>query len=127
MEADGTGSWWVKHAWILNGEGYVNCELRSQEAYDDCVYVEGVLLEDGLSMQVGAVEEGMEGFFNVRTPLLNEDPIAYRVTRYEPANPDAETGEIDLNPTAQWELIWHCEAEPSALDNQIRSCPVIND
>lgn len=127
MAADGTGSWWVKHAWTLGGEGYVNCELRSQEAYNDCFYVEGVLLEDGLSMQVGAVEEGMEGFFNIRTPLLDEDPIGYRVTRYEPANLDAEAGEVDLTPTAQWELIWRCEEEPSALDNQMRSCPVIHD
>ena len=127
MESDGTGSWWVKHARIVGGEGYINCELRAQEEYNDCVYVEGVLLADGLSMQVGAVEEGMEGFFNIRTPPLEEDPILYRVTRYEPANLDPEAGAIDLTPTAQWELIWRCEEEPSALDNRVRSCPAIND
>jgi pimeloyl-ACP methyl ester carboxylesterase len=127
MEADGTGSWWVKHAWILGGEGYMNCELRAQEEYNDCVYAEGVLLEDGLSMQVGAVGEGMEAFFNIRTPLLDEDPILYRVTRYEPANLGAEADEIDLTPTAQWELIWRCEEVPSPLDNQVRSCPTINN
>ncbi|MEO1290510.1 MAG: haloalkane dehalogenase, partial [Chloroflexota bacterium] len=31
MEADGTGEWWIKHAWTLGGEGYMNCEAVSQE------------------------------------------------------------------------------------------------
>ncbi|NJL54556.1 hypothetical protein HC928_04675 [bacterium] len=122
MEADGTGSWWVKHAWTLGGEGYLNCELHSQQEYNDCIYVEGVLLDDGLSMRVGPVEEGLEGFFNVRTPLLAEHPIAYQVTRYEPT-----ASEMDQTPTAQWVLIWQCQEVPSALDNQVRPCPAIQN
>lgn len=121
MEADGTGEWWVKHAWILGGEGYLNCELRSQKEYKDCIQVEGELLEDGLSMKIGGVEEGQG--FNIRTPLLNEEPIAYQVTRYGPANTDADAGEIDLTPTRKFALIWKCVEEASAFDNQARSCP----
>jgi len=125
MEADGTGEWWVKHAWILGGEGYDNCELRPQAEYNDCFWVEGELLEDGLSMKVGATEEG-SGFYNIRTPLLDEDPIAYQVTRFAPKNSDADAGEIDLTPTEQFVLIWECVEEASAFDNQARSCPVVN-
>lgn len=127
MESDETGAWWIKHAWVLGGEGYMNCEAKPQEEYNDCGWAEGVLLDDGLSMKVGLIEEGMGGFYNIRTPLLDEDPIAYQVTRYAPANLDAEAGEVDLTPTEQFVLIWHCEEEASAFDNQVRACPVIND
>ena len=123
MEADGTGEWWVKHAWILGGEGYDNCELRPQKEYNDCFWVEGELLDDGLSMKVGATEESVKGFYNIRTPLLDENPIAYQVTRFAPKNTDPEAGEIDLTPTEQFVLIWECEEEPSAFDNRARSCP----
>lgn len=126
-EADGTGAWWVKHAWILGGEGYDNCELKLAETYDDCFWVEGVLLEDGLSMKVGSVDPETHGFFNVRTPLLDETPVRYQVTRFEPKNTDPEAGEIDLTPTAQWVLIWDCVEEASAFDNRVRSCPAIQD
>ena len=126
-EADGTGEWWVKHAWILDGEGYDNCELRPQKEYNDCMYAEGVLMEDGLSMKVGIVELGLEGFFNIRTPLLDEDPIRYKVTRFAPKNLDETVGEVDLTPTQQWELIWECEEEKSAFDNRARECPKLQD
>lgn len=123
MEADGTGEWWVKHAWILGGEGYENCELRPQAEYNDCAWVEGVLLEDGLSMKVGITELDKKGFYNIRTPLLDKNPISYKVTRFEPKNDDPDAGEIDLTPTEQWVLIWECEEEPSAFDNRARQCP----
>ncbi len=58
MEADGTGGWWTKHAWVLGGEGFESCETKSEETYDDCFWVEGELLEDGLSMKIGGLEEG---------------------------------------------------------------------
>lgn len=35
MKADGMAKWWIKHSWILVGEGYENCEARPQEIYDD--------------------------------------------------------------------------------------------
>lgn len=111
-EADGTGAWWVKHSWIVDGEGYDNCELMPpQEVYDSCGWVEGILLDDGLSMQVGN-----ERLYNIRVPLLDADPITYQVTRYE-----VEDGES--TPTAGFDLIFDCVEEPSALDNQTRPCP----
>lgn len=126
-EADGTGAWWVKHSWILGGEGYDNCELKLAETYDDCFWVEGVLLEDGLSMKIGGVDPESQGFFNIRTPLLDESPVRYQVTRFGPKNSDPEAGEIDLTPTAQWVLVWDCVEGVSAFDNRVRSCPVIEN
>ncbi|MEO1287571.1 MAG: hypothetical protein AAFV93_07370, partial [Chloroflexota bacterium] len=93
--------------------------------YDNCFWVEGELLDDGLSMQIGGIEEN-EGFFNIRSLLLDEDPIAYQVTRYAPTNLDPEVGEIDTTPTIQFILTLYCEEVSSPFDNQVRACPVIN-
>lgn len=123
--ADGSGDWWIKHSWVLGGEGYDNCEARPQENYDDCFWVEGELLDDGLSMKVGGIEESAESFYNIRTPLLDEEPIRYQVTRFAPKNADPNVGEIDLTPTEQFVLDWGCEEEASAFDNQARACPEI--
>ncbi len=79
-EDDGTGSWWVKHSWVLGGEGYDNSELKPQEHYES-LYVEGNLLEDGLTMNVGD-PEGQWGY-NLRIPVLTGNKITYRVSRYE--------------------------------------------
>ncbi len=127
MEADGTGEWWVKHSWILGGEGYDNCELRPQENYDDCFWVEGELLEDGMTMQIGGIDEDLQGFYNQRKPLLDQSPIAYQVVRYEPKNNDPNAGEIDLTPVEVFTLIWECEEEPSAFDNLARECPKLQN
>lgn len=107
-EADGTGQWWVKHSWVVGGEGYQNWELAPQEEYGDGAWVEGDFADDGLSMRVSA--EG--GFYNIRTPLLDVDPVAYEVTRH---NPDDTVG---------WVITFECSDEPSAFDNQTRPCPV---
>ncbi len=123
MKADGTGEWWVKQTWVLGGEGYDNCELKPLENYYDCFWAEGVLLDDGMSMQVGAVEESLNGFYNIRTPLLDEQPITYQVTRFEPKNDDPTAGDIDLTPTEQLVLTFECEEEVSAFDNRARECP----
>jgi len=123
MEADGTGDWWVKHAWILDGEGYENCELKPQEDYDDCFWVEGKLMEDGLSMHVGGVDLESGGFFNIRTPIFDEDDVTYKVTRFSPTNLDPDAGEIDLIPKSDFVLDWECEEKSSPIDNRVRSCP----
>ncbi|MGB0383512.1 MAG: hypothetical protein ACPGWR_01700 [Ardenticatenaceae bacterium] len=125
MEADGTGEWWVKHAWILGGEGYDNCELRPQEEYNDCGYAEGVLLDDGLTMQVGIIDADTGAWMgNHRTPVFHEDgEVTYRVTRLSPINLDPNAGEIDLTLKTDFVLDWECEEEPSAFDNRARSCP----
>jgi hypothetical protein len=108
--ADGSGAWWVKHSWIVDGEGYNNCPLSSEESYL-CFWVEGVLLEDGLSMKIGGTEGFTQNFYNIRTPLLDEDPITYQITRYTP-DPD-------------FVLSLDCIEEVSAFDNQTRPCPVL--
>ncbi len=126
MEADGTGEWWVKHAWVIGGAGYDNCELRPQESYDDCLYAEGVLLDDGLTMKVGGIFDAETGAWagNHRTPVFHEDgDVTYQVTRLSPTNLDPNSGEIDLTLKTDFVLDFSCEEEPSALDNLIRECP----
>ena len=125
MEADGTGEWWVKHAWILGGEGYDNCELRPQESYDDCGYAEGVLLDDGLTMQVGIIDADTGAWMgNHRTPVFHEDgAVTYKVTRLSPINLDPNAGEIDLTLKTDFVLDFTCEEESSAFDNLVRECP----
>jgi len=108
MEDDGTGAWWVKHSWILGGEGYENCELRPEENYDDCFWEEGEVLDDGLTMKIGGVAMDSGEFLNTRTPVFNEDKVTYRVTRFGPKNADPDAGEIDLTPTEQFVLTWDC-------------------
>lgn len=125
MEADGTGEWWVKHAWVLGGEGYDNCELRPQESYDDCLYAEGELLDDGLTMKVGGFLDTDTGVWigNHRTPVFNEGKVTYRVKRLSPTNLDPNAGEIDLTLKTDFVLDWTCEKEASAFDNLVRECP----
>ncbi len=114
LDADkGTGAWWVKHSWVLGGEGYENCEMQPEKDYDDCLWVEGVLLEDELTMQVGN-----DAFFNRRRPLLDEDPVRYEVVRYGP--PESAP---DAAPEAQFTLTFDCLDEASAFDGRARPCP----
>ena len=130
MEADGTGEWWVKHAWVLSGEGYDNCELKPQESYDNCFYAEGVLLDDGLTMKVGAILDPDTGAWigNHRTPVFHEDgTVTYRVTRFSPTNFNPNAGEIDLTLKTDFVLEWTCEEEASAIDNLVRECPFTNN
>lgn len=126
MEADGTGEWWVKHAWILGGDGYDNCEMSPQESYDDCIWVKGVLLDDGLTMQVGGIIDAETGAWsgNHRSPVFHDDgTVTYTVTRLAPTNLDPEAGEIDLTLKADWVLELTCEEKVSAFDNRARECP----
>ena len=128
MESDGTGEWWVKHAWTLGGEGYENCELPPQENYDDCFWVEGVLLDDGLTMEIGGIIDADTDAWagNRRIPLFQDDgTVTYSVTRLEPANLDPHAGEIDLTLEESFVLEWTCEEEVSAFDNRARECPKV--
>lgn len=130
MESDGTGEWWVKHAWILGGEGYDNCELPPQEHYDDCFWVEGVLLDDGLTMEIGGIIDADAGGWggNHRTPVFHDDgTVTYSVTRLEPTNLDPNAGEIDLTLEKGFVLEWTCEEEVSAFDNRARECPKVEN
>ena len=134
MESDGTGEWWVKHAWTLGGEGYDNCELPPQENYDNCFWVEGILLDDGLTMEIGGIidadadaDAGAWGG-NHRTPVFHDDgTVTYNVTRLEPTNLDPNAGEIDLTLEKGFVLEWTCEEEVSAFDNRARECPKVQN
>lgn len=123
MEADGTGAWWVKHSWVLGGEGYDNCELRPAETYDNCFWVEGDLMDDGLTMKIGGVGPDGNEYFNTRVPVLNEDEVIYVINRFGPTNTDPNAGEIDLSPTVQFVVTGECQEKASAFDNVTRSCP----
>ena len=113
--SDGTGEWWVKHSWILGGEGYFNCPIQPQESYDNCFWVEGEVAEDGVSIQVGGVEPGDEDYFNVRGPVFGSSPIEYDLARFEPA-------EDGSGPVETFTLTWQCEEAVSAFDGSARTC-----
>ena len=104
---DGSGAWWIKHSWILDGEGYFNCEARPQETYDDCADVEGIMLDDGITMKIATLDMV---FYNTRKPILDTTPSTYEVVRYE-------------NDTEQFRLIFECSETQSAFDGQARPCP----
>jgi hypothetical protein len=52
-EADGTGTWWVKHP-ILGPEGYYNWVAMTSDYSFGGQYTEGYLLEDGVTMMLRA-------------------------------------------------------------------------
>jgi len=106
-EADGTGEWWVKHSWIVGGDGYQNWELAPKESYGNGAWVEGDLADDGVSMRVSTPN----GFYNIRTPLLDVDPVSYEVIRHGPDD------------VIDWVTTFECSEQPSALDNTTRPCP----
>lgn len=111
--SDGTGGWWVKHAWIVDGADYLNCELPPQQqlSYQGCFPIRGVLQDDGLGIELGH-PDGEGPWYNVRTPLLDETTITYTVTRYVPGNPEPVTV-----------LNLRCVEAASPLDDRIRPCP----
>jgi len=126
MEADGTGEWWVKHSWIVGGEGYENVELGVAEEYES-IYVEGDLLEDG-SIRIGGVGPEDAGYFNIRDPQLDASPYELTVTRYRPANDDPAAGEIDLTPVPLPNpQTLQCTEGISALDGSARGCPTVQE
>lgn len=120
-KADGDGAWWVKHSWILGGEGYCNTELAPKDVYAECQPVLGTLLEDKLTMKIGWQPDASanvgEGY-NLRVPIIDGDEVRYRVTRFQPdeGNPLGE-------PVEQWVLDWECRNEESAFDGVARGCP----
>ncbi|WP_163930974.1 hypothetical protein [Paraferrimonas sp. SM1919] len=106
QQAEGTGSWWVKHEWNLNDQTteFKMCNLGVSEHYH-CGMVKGFVLEDGLTMQVGT-----ETNYNLRTVYLEQDPVRYSVTLKQATFPAME-------------LLWDCAETASALNGKIRNCP----
>ena len=121
--ADGNGAWWVKHSWVLGGEGYQNWELKPKKNYGDGKYVEGILLEDGLTMKIGIKEDSIFNNFNLRMPILDKysGQVNYQVVRYESSD---KTGSI---PEEKFKLIWKCKKRKSPFDNSIRTCPRLTE
>lgn len=121
--ADGNGAWWVKHSWVLGGEGYQNWELKPKNNYGDGNYVEGILLEDGLTMKIGIKEDSIFNNFNLRMPILDKysGQVNYQVVRYESSD---KTGSI---PEEKFKLIWKCKKRKSPFDNSIRTCPRLTE
>lgn len=119
-EPDGSGAWWVKHSWVLNGEGYENSELKPMEFYPSA-YVEGELLSDGITMKVGNPEWG----HNLRYPVYGKDDtdVSYRVQRFTAIQ--EKDGTYSYEPG--FDLIWSCKNEISAFDGMKRTCPKAND
>lgn len=105
--ADGTGSWWVRHSWVDGGAPYLNCPLQSAETYD-CINTTGAIQEDGLTKILRAM--GIDNF-NERVPMIDEDPITYRL--------------IQHTPEPQPALFYECTQEASALTNEVRPCPTV--
>ena len=123
MKADGTGAWWVKHSWVLDGEGYTNWELKPREDYGEGDWVEGKLLEDGMTMKCGLTEASKSSLYNLRRPIFDNHPITYQIIRYAPKNDDPKNGPIDMTPTVQFSLDFKCKSEKSAFNNLVRTCP----
>ena len=121
--ADGNGAWWVKHSWVLGGEGYQNWELKPKKNYGDGNYVEGILLEDGLTMKIGIKEDSIFNNFNLRMPILDKysGQVNYQIVRYESSD---KTGSI---PEEKFKLIWKCKKRKSPFDNSIRTCPRLTE
>ena len=121
--ADGNGAWWVKHSWVLGGEGYQNWELKPKKNYGDGNYVEGILLEDGLTMKIGIKEDSIFNNFNLRMPILDKysGQVNYQVVRYESSD------KTDSIPEEKFKLIWKCKKRKSPFDNSIRTCPRLTE
>jgi hypothetical protein len=118
--SDGTGAWWVEHSWVLDGEGYRNCQLMPPPAtvldYDtDCVPVIGQWQDDELTMHVGpATATGdIAGIYNERRPLLDRDPVTYWINRVD-TRADAAPFTIEFTCAPD---------EPSPLDGFVMACP----
>ncbi len=113
-ESDGTGEWWVKHSWELDGKGYTNWELKPEEDYGQGTWVEGILLEDGITMKIGTLNDGeILWGFNIRKPIFGDNKLSYEVIRWEYENNESEANKV-------FTLKWHYKTKESAFDNQAR-------
>ena len=113
----------MKHSWVVDGEGYRNCELTPLEDYGEGTWATCELLEDGLTVRMSG-DFGFDEFYgNLRKPLLSMGPIAYEVARYEPKNLDSDAGPIDYISTPRFTPIMECRQEKNAFDGRARWCP----
>ncbi|MEO1253353.1 MAG: hypothetical protein AAFY41_00525, partial [Bacteroidota bacterium] len=86
----GGGSWWVKHSWVVDGEGYQNWPLDQFAIdYGPGTYAEGILMEDGLSVKIGDLDVSETGSYNIRQPITDTNPVSFHISSY----PDAGSAE----------------------------------
>ena len=117
--SDGSGTWWVKHSWVLGGVGYQNWELKPKKNYGDGQYVEGILLEDGFTMKIGIRKDSIFTDYNLRMPIIdkNTSQVFYKIVRYESPNSN------DTIPEEKFNLVLKSRKRRSPLNNQIRTRP----
>tara|TARA_B100001287_G_scaffold243823_1_gene220061 strand:+ start:418 stop:1137 length:720 start_codon:yes stop_codon:yes gene_type:complete len=117
--SDGSGAWWVKHSWVLGGEGYQNWELKPKKNYGDGQYVEGILLEDGFTMKIGIRKDSIFTDYNLRMPIIdkNTSQVFYKIVRYESPNKN------DTIPEEKFNLVLKSRKRRSPLNNQIQTRP----
>ena len=117
--ADGNGAGWVKHSWVLGGEGYQNWELKPEKNYGDGHYVEGILLEDGLTMKIGIRKDSVFTGYNLRIPIIdtNTRQVNYQFVRY------GFSDENNSIPEEKFKLVCKCKKRKSPFNNEIRTCP----
>jgi len=117
--SDGRGAWWVKHSWILGGEGYQNWGMKPEKNYGNGHYVEGILLEDGFTMKIGTRKDSIFTDYNLRMPIIdsNTKQVYYQVVRY------AFSEKNDSTLEEKFKLVWKCKKRKSPFNNDIRTCP----
>jgi hypothetical protein len=117
--SDGSGAWWVKHSWVLGGEGYQNWELKPKKNYGDGQYVEGILLEDGFTMKIGIRKDSIYTDYNLRMPIIdkNTSQVFYKIGRYESHYKN------DTIPEEKFNLVLKSRKRRSPLNNQIQTRP----
>ena len=117
--SDGSGAWWVKHSWVLGGEGYQNWELKPKKNYGDGQYVEGILLEDGFTMKIGIRKDSIFTDYNLRMPIIdkNTSQVFYKIVRYESPYKN------DTIPEEKFNLVLKSRKRRSPLNNEIRTRP----
>ena len=117
--SDGSGAWWVKHSWVLGGEGYQNWELKPKKNYGDGQYVEGILLEDGFTMKIGIRKDSIFTDYNLRMPIIdkNTSEVFYKIVRYESPYKN------DTIPEEKFNLVLKSRKRRSPLNKEIRTRP----
>jgi len=117
--SDGSGAWWIKHSWVLGGEGYQNWELKPKKNYGDGQYVEGILLEDGFTMKIGIKKDSIFTDYNLRMPIIekNTSQVFYKIERYESPHKNHTIPEEKFN------LVLKSRKRRSPLNNEIRTRP----
>jgi len=119
--SDGDGAWWVKHSWVLGGEGYQNWELKPKKNDGDGQSVDGVLLEDGITMKIGTRNDPVFKDYNLSMPIVDTTTmrVNYENIRYQISD---ETGAEE----EAFKLVWKCKRRKSAFTGGIRTRPMIN-